>query len=402
LIHPVNGICSALVSKLLLQKEFGPTEKEDMMNLIGKHLTELDTPTLLLNFEKLRQNIDETAQFACERNVQLRPHIKTHKSIKIAQMQLECGALGITVAKIGEAEVMAAAGIKDILIAYPISSEQKINRLVDLLEMGVQLKVSVDSLEQLRFLQNGLEGKPFTLEVWIKVNSGLNRCGVEPGLEAVELAQAIQSLTSLRLGGIFTHAGQSYGASSLTDLEEIGRREAGAVVESALECERIGIPIPVRSVGSTPTYKISGSVEGITEVRPGNAVFFDAIQVGLGTTTIESCALTLLASVVGNYKDRIVFDTGSKSLCLDKGAHGNNTVQGFGTVIGHPEITIERLSEEHGVAVFSKETGLALNNKVQIIPNHACTVVNQFDEYVVHRGGIVIDVWKVDARGKVK
>jgi D-serine deaminase-like pyridoxal phosphate-dependent protein len=372
------------------------------MSLIGKHIIELDTPTLLLDLEKLQQNIDETARFARERNVQLRPHIKTHKSIKIAQMQLESGALGITVAKIGEAEVMAAAGIMDILIAYPISSGQKINKLVDLLEKGVQLKVSVDSLEQLRYLQKGIEGTPFIMEVWIKVNSGLNRCGVEPGQEAAELAKTIQSLANLRLGGIFTHAGQSYGASSFSEIEEIGRREAAAVVESALECERVGIPIPVRSVGSTPTYKISGSVEGITEVRPGNAVFFDAIQVGLGTTTIENCALTLLASVVGTYKDRIVFDTGSKSLCLDKGAHGNNTVQGYGTVIGHPEVMIERLSEEHGVAVLSKETGLALTDKVQIIPNHACTVVNQFDEYVVHRDGIVVDVWKVDARGKVK
>lgn len=372
------------------------------MNLIGKHITELDTPTLLLDLEKLQQNMEETARFASKSNVKLRPHIKTHKSVKIAQMQLESGAVGITVAKIGEAEVMAAAGIKDILIAYPISGEQKIERVVQLLEKGVQLKVSVDSLEQLRYLQKGLEGTPFKLEVWIKVNSGLNRCGVEPGGEAAGLAQAIQSLANLRLGGIFTHAGQSYGASSLAEIERIGLKEAAAVVESALECERLGIPIPVRSVGSTPTYKISGSVEGITEVRPGNAVFFDAIQVGLGITTVENCALTLLALVVGTYKDRIVFDTGSKSLCLDKGAHGNNTVQGFGTVIGHPEITIERLSEEHGVALFSKETDLKLNNKVQIIPNHACTVVNQFEEYVVHRGGIVVDVWKVDARGKVK
>jgi D-serine deaminase-like pyridoxal phosphate-dependent protein len=387
---------------LLLQKESGPTKKEVIMNLIGKHISELDTPTLLLDLEKLQKNIEEIAKFARKRNVQLRPHIKTHKSFKIAHMQLESGAVGITVAKIGEAEVMAAAGIKDILIAYPISSKRKIERLVHLLEKRVQLKVSVDHLEQLRYLQKGLDGTPYQLEVWIKVNSGLNRCGVEPGGEVADLAKAIQSLTNLRLGGIFTHAGQSYGASSLIEIEEIGRREAAAVMESALECESIGIPIPVRSVGSTPTYKISGTVEGVTEIRPGNAVFFDSIQVGLGTTTLENCALTLLASVVGTYKDRIVLDTGSKSLCLDKGAHGNNTVQGFGTVIGHPEMTIERLSEEHGVAVFSKETGLALNDNVQIIPNHACTVVNQFDEYVVHRDGMVVDVWKVDARGKVQ
>lgn len=372
------------------------------MRLIGKKIQDLDTPTLLLDLEILKQNIAETASFAKEKNIQLRPHIKTHKSVKIAQMQIESGAIGITTAKISEAEVMAAAGIKNILIAYPISSQLKIERLVQLLHQDVELKVAVDNLEQIKYLQKGLEDTPFQIEVWIKVNSGLNRCGVEPGRDIASLAQNILFLSKLKLGGIFTHAGQSYAATSLKEIKEIGKREATAILESVKECERLGVPIPVKSVGSTPTYKIAGSVEGITEIRPGNAVFFDAIQVGLGTTTVESCALTLLASVVGIYQDRIVLDTGSKSLCLDKGAHGNNTVNGFGHIIGHPEITIERLSEEHGVGSFSQKPKLALNDKVQIIPNHACTVVNQFDQYVVHQNGIVVDVWTVDARGRVQ
>ncbi|MHC0037537.1 D-TA family PLP-dependent enzyme [Pseudoneobacillus sp. C159] len=372
------------------------------MNEIGQKISDLDTPTLLLNLDKLKQNLAEMAEFAKAHNVQLRPHIKTHKSAKIAQMQLDSGAIGITTAKIGEAEVMAAAGINDILIAYPISSPQKIERLLQLLKKGVQLKVAVDSLEQMKFLQRGLESSPYQLEVWIKVNSGLNRCGVEPGMAAADLAQATLFLSKLKLGGIFTHAGQSYAATSLREVHEMAEREAEAVIESARECERRGIPIPVRSVGSTPTYKISGAVKGITEVRPGNAAFFDAIQVGLGTTVHDRCALTLLASVVGKYPDRIVFDTGSKSLNLDKGAHGNNTVQGFGHVIGHPEIAIQRLSEEHGVATFNGETGIALTDKVQIIPNHACTVANLFDQYVFHQDGVVVDIWPVDARGRLR
>jgi D-serine deaminase-like pyridoxal phosphate-dependent protein len=372
------------------------------MNIIGKPISELDTPSLLLDINKLERNIKETATFAHDNQIQLRPHIKTHKSVQIAKLQLASGAVGITTAKIGEAEVMAAAGIKDILIAFPISSEQKIARLIPLLEKGVQLKVAVDQLEQLRFLQKGIEGSPFILEVWIKVNSGLNRCGVEPGQEAVKLAKEIIVCSHLKLGGIITHAGHSYAATSLEQIEEIGKKEALAVVESAQACEQEGIPIPIRSVGSTPTYQISGLVKGITEVRPGNAVFFDNIQIGLGTTTIDHCAVTLLASVVGKYKDRIIFDTGSKSLCLDKGAHGHSTVQGYGCIINHPEISIERLSEEHGVGIFTKEPIFKINDKVQIIPNHACTVVNQFDHYVVHQNGIVIDVWKVDARGRVQ
>lgn len=362
----------------------------------------VDTPTLLVDYQKLLKNINEIADFANQQGVSYRPHIKTHKSIKIAQMQVASGAIGVTTAKISEAEVMAAGGIKDILIAYPISNPDKINRLIKLLKIGVQLKVAIDNPESLRYLQSGLEHTPYTLEVWIKVNSGLNRCGVEPGEEAVLLAKAIKNHSKLKLGGIFTHAGHSYAAKSYEEIQNIGLQEGLAVVESAKRCEQAGIPIPVRSVGSTPTFKIAGKVPGITEIRPGNAVFFDAIQAGLGVTNIENCAVTLLASVVGVYKDRIVFDTGSKCLCLDKGAHGNQTVSGFGRIIGHPEVLIERLSEEHGVGVLVQESNLKLNDKVQIIPNHACAVVNQFEEYVVHENGQVVDIWEVDARGMVK
>lgn len=370
---------------------------------IGQPIEELDTPTLLLDLEKLKANIAEMAAFAKTNGIKLRPHIKTHKSTTIAKMQVEAGAVGVTTAKVGEAEVMASAGIKDILIAYPISSDIKLKRIVLLLEQGVHLKIAVDSHEQLQILEEFLRQSPYVLEVWIKVNSGLNRCGVEPGVEVVELAKEISLASKLRLGGIFTHAGHSYAAKDLAEIEAIGLAEGRAVAESAAACEKEGIPIPVRSVGSTPTYKIAGKVKGINEVRPGNAVFFDAIQAGLRVSSFEHCALSLLATVVGKYQDsRIVLDTGSKTLCLDKGAHGNQTVTGFGHVVGHPEITIERLSEEHGVGILSGKTPLQLNNKVQIIPNHACTVVNQFDQYVVHENGKVIDVWEIEARGKVR
>ncbi|HAQ08487.1 MAG TPA: alanine racemase [Bacillus bacterium] len=363
-------------------------------------VTSLDTPALLLDYGKLVKNINEMASFAEKHHLSYRPHIKTHKSVEIAKLQLKAGAVGITAATIFEAEAMAAGGIDDILIAYPISSPDKIKRLIKLLQKGVKLKISVDSTEQLAYLQRELEHTPFTLEVWIKVNSGLNRCGVEPGMEALFLAKEISAKSKLMLGGIFTHAGHSYAASAFSEIEQIGVQEGVAVAESAAECEKAGIPVPVRSVGSTPTYKSAGKVPGITEIRPGNAVFFDMIQVGLGVASINNCALTVLASVVGVYQDRIVFDTGSKTLCLDKGAHGNQTVKGFGHIIGHPEITLERLSEEHGIGSYSQESSIKLNDKVKIIPNHACTVANQFEEYFVHENGKVLDVWKVDGRGR--
>lgn len=367
---------------------------------------DLDTPTLLLDKPILLANIRNMSDFAKENKVNLRPHIKTHKSVEIAKMQMEHGAIGLTTAKLEEAEDMASAGITDILVAYPISSPLKIERVICLLHKGVDLKIAVDNLEQIKLLQKALARSGAILEVWIKVNSGLNRCGVEPGESVVKLAKAVLLLSSLRLGGVFTHAGHSYGARSPEELERIAFAEAKAVVSSAEACEAAGIPVPVRSVGSTPTYRLSGKVEGITEVRPGNAVFFDSIQVGLGVAEREECALSVLASVVGVYEDRIVLDAGSKTLCLDKGAHGLDSVKGFGYVVGHPELTIERLSEEHGVGVFGGERGkssiLRLNDKVRIIPNHACTVANMFDEYTVVEGERVVDRWKVDARGKRK
>ncbi|MBM6616546.1 D-TA family PLP-dependent enzyme [Bacillus suaedaesalsae] len=363
---------------------------------------ELDTPTLLLDKHKMQRNLEDIFKFARQNGLSVRPHSKTHKSGYIAELQQEAGAVGITTAKIGEAEVMAHAGIRDILIAYPVSSSIKIERLIHLLRNGTRLKIAVDQKEQLHFLQKGLEHCGEILEVWIKVNSGLNRCGVNPGKEVLSLAEQIQLLPNLKLGGIFTHAGHSYAAVSVKEIEKIGKNEGLAVSESAKLCEVNGIPIPVRSVGSTPTYKIAGKVNGITEIRPGNAIFFDMIQVGLGVTTLENCALSVLASVVGVYNNRIVVDTGSKILCLDKGAHGNTTVNGFGHIVGHPNLLIERLSEEHGIVSFTGDHSLKLNDKVRIIPNHACVVVNQNEEYVVHQQNCVLETWKVDARGKVK
>lgn len=316
--------------------------------------------------------------------------------------QIEYGACGITVAKLSEAEVMAKAGITDILIAYPLSSPLKLRKLASLLPLA-KITLAVDDPKQAERIHQCLEHTASAIDVWIKVDTGLHRCGVEPGKETVALAKEISKYPKLRLQGLFTHAGHSYAASSVQEIERIGIYEGQAIAESAEWCEKEGIPIRHRSVGSTPTFRISGKQPGITEVRPGNAVFFDAIQVGLGVATFEQCALRLLSSVVSlRPQERVVLDTGSKSLSLDQGAHGNATVKGFGHVVDHPELTLQRLSEEHGIAAVARHTNLALADRVQIIPNHACTVVNLFDSYVLHRKGTVVGEWRIDARGKVQ
>lgn len=366
-------------------------------------ITQLDTPSLLLDVDRMEANIKRIDRFAKEQGIAWRPHIKTHKSIEIAKRQVANGACGITVAKVAEAEVMAKGGITNILIAYPLASQTKLERVAALLPLATII-LTIDSAEQAQHVQAFFHQIGQDVEVWIKVDSGLRRCGVDPGEPTLQLAQHVsEHCPNLKLRGLYTHAGHSYASSSYEQIEKIGQYEGECIVASAELCEKHGIPIEVRSVGSTPTFQIAGRVPGITEIRPGNAVFYDAIQVGLGVASHADCALRLIATVVSQRPgERLVFDTGSKSLSLDQGAHGNATVKGFGHVVDHPEIVIQRLSEEHGVASVEGSTTLGLLDRVQIIPNHACTVMNLFDEVHVVRGGEVIDTWRVDARGNVR
>lgn len=363
------------------------------------NIFELDTPSLLLNLNTLEENIKRIVDFTNTHHVNYRPHVKTHKSVDIAKMLIEQGAVGITVATVGEAETMVAGGIQDILIAFPIASKAKLERVEGIMS-DAHIILTVDDSEQVSLINDYFEAKNLQVDVWMKVNSGLDRCGVEPE-EAVNVAKHVKKMPAVSLQGIYTHAGHSYAATSQEKLEEIARAEAEAVLASTDVCEKAGIPIKHRSVGSTPTYQLSGAVDGITEVRPGNAVFFDMVQVGLGVATVTNCALSVLSSVASIKSNRIVIDAGSKTLNLDKGAHGNESVVGHGYIKEHPELTIERLSEEHGVIPISGEVpNIQITDKLTIIPNHACPVVNLFDHYYVHRDGHIVDKWKVHARGR--
>lgn len=360
----------------------------------------VDTPALLLDIDQMEKNILDIIEFSKTYNVAYRPHIKTHKSINIAKKQIEFGAVGVTVAKVGEAEVMVHGGIKDILIAYPIATAKKLERVKKLMEHA-SITIAVDSIEQATILQEFFKDHHQTLDVWIKVNSGLNRCGVEPTAEVVELAKYLVQSPSLSLTGIFTHAGHSYAATEEEQMNTIANEEAEAVLKSVALCEEVGIQIKHRSIGSTPTFKQAGKVDGITEIRPGNAVFYDMVQVGLNVANQDQCALTVLSSVVSVKENRLVIDAGSKTLALDQGAHGNQSIVGHGFIKEHPNLTIERLSEEHGVIPIKGKSNVQINDRMQIIPNHACTVVNLFNTYMLHRDGKIVEQWTIDARGRI-
>lgn len=359
---------------------------------------DLDTPCLLLDLDVLEKNLMKMQSKADEHKVQLRPHMKTHKMISLAQKQIDHGAIGITVAKVGEAEVMAQGGIKDIFIANQVVTSQKIDRIVKL-AAKIKLSVGIDSLEGGKRLSEAFSSLGSSLSYLIEINTGLNRCGVKPKEEAWELYQKLQELPGLFYQGIFTHAGHAYGAKSVTEVKKISDEECRLMEETRQFFKQRGVFSSQISIGSTPTMSVWQGYEGITEIRPGNYVFNDATQVSLGCALPENCALTVLATVISVSRRRAVIDAGSKVFALDRGAHGKDTLLGHGVIIGKNSI-LACLSEEHGVIDIHPNDTFFVGEVLRIIPNHSCTVINLFDQvYGISRGRVKGE-FSIEARGK--
>ncbi len=359
---------------------------------------ELDTPTMLVDEALMELNISEMQSLARSLGCQLRPHIKTHKTPQIAMRQIAAGARGITCAKLGEAEVMADAGVEDILMAYPVVTPIKLQRLLNVMER-TRMIVAVDDLATAEIMAATMNRNDRTLEVYVEVNTGQNRAGKKWGEEAVDLAVAIARLPGLRLIGIMTHEGQTHTLPA--DQIAEGAREAGRkLVDTAEQIRRHGVEITEVSVGSTPSSPYTASVGGVTEMRPGTYVFRDTTGFLYGLYGPERCAARVLATVVAHpAPDRAILDSGSKTLALDM-SHGH---PGHGYIVGHGNSRIDRLSEEHGVVVIAEDDpGFTIGERVEVIPNHICPSVNLFDMLTVIRDGKVIDTWAIAARGKIQ
>ncbi len=369
-------------------------------DVVGCRIEDLDTPAVLVDLDRLDRNVQEMARFAAQHAVALRPHCKTHKSPAIARRQLRAGARGITVAKLDEAEAMLEAGIDDIFVAYEIVGPRKVERLLALNRRG-RVSSAVDSLAGAAAVSRAAVRAGRSLDVLIEVDCGLGRCGVEPGRLTVGLAQAVVGLPGLRMTGVFTHAGHVYSATGRGEVQAIGRAEGEVMVETADQMRRVGLDVAVVSIGSTPTARIGGRVPGVTEIRPGNYVFFDRMQVALGAATEEDCALTILSTVISRpMPDRAVIDAGSKVFSSDKGAHGAGGVEGYGQILGHRAI-VGRLSEEHGI-VELRGADLPVGDRVRVLPNHACAVVGLANRLLGVRGGIVRELFALPSRGGVQ
>jgi len=361
--------------------------------------TAFDTPGLVVSEDILHKNIAEMAAFAKSVGVNLRPHIKTHKTPQITRLQLAAGAIGITCAKVGEAEVMVEqAGVQDVLIAYPTIGEEKFRRIVALLERA-RIIVAVDSIDAAKAMSRSMAKYDRVLDVSIEVNTGQNRSGKKAGDEAVNFALEIARLPNLRIQGIMTHEGQ---INPLPPGElEIGALAAGrTMVEIAERIRAHGIELPTVSVGSTPAAIYTPTVPGITEMRPGTYVFNDNSTFRHGRIGVAQCAARHVATVVSRQsRTHAVLDTGQKSLGMDKSA----SHPGHGYIVGHPNVTITTLSEEHGVCeVPEDEANFEVGDRVEVIPNHICPTVNLMDELFIARNGKIVDTWTIAARGKVR
>jgi len=367
-------------------------------------LNQLPTPQVLIDQRRALRNIDRVQQLASAAGVRLRPHAKTHKSPTVAGWQIERGAVGICCAKVGEAEVFADAGVKDIRLPYPVNPSNA-PRVLALMERAA-ISIIVDHLAVARGWSEAMQRAGRTLDVLVKVDVGFHRCGIDPDGDPLGFIAAIAAMPGLRLCGLLSHAGHAYHASSQDELRSIAAAEAAMLLAIRDRAAASGIALDEISVGATPTLRFSVGEKGPTELRPGNYVYFDRTQVSLGAAAIDDCALTVLATVVSKpAADRIILDCGSKTLTNDQ-ARGITKAAGYGAVLTaqggvDDSLTIERLSEEHATVRVTGATTLEPGDRVRVLPNHSCVVSNLVDAVRLVDDERVIETLPVAARGRI-
>ncbi|MCP3738073.1 alanine racemase [Rossellomorea sp. BNER] len=360
------------------------------------------TPYIVIDETILLKNIRKMSKLAKVNKINLRPHIKTHKIPHIAKLQLAEGAVGITVAKISEAKVMASYGIDDIFIAYPVVTPSKAEEVCQLNQQLANLIVGVDSLEGAKVLNECAKKYQQKLQVRLEIDTGLKRTGVQYQ-EATLLAKQIVELESLTLQGIFTFKGAVYNGEATTDTALAGQEEGKLMVDVANEIREAGISIDDISVGSTPTAASVAAVKGITEIRPGTYVFNDAMQVRLGVSEWEDCAAHVVTTIVSRpSEDRAVIDGGSKTFATDVQPNfAPLHLKGFGSIQEYPEAEFVRMNEEHGV-IHTSDPNLKIGEQVKIIPNHICSTINLHNYVYLKKENNEYQKLLIEARGMIQ
>ena len=360
---------------------------------------EIDTPALLVDLDKMEDNLQRVADYTRAHGLRLRPHTKTHKSPRIGRQQLDLGAAGLTVAKVGEAEVMLGAAPDDMLVAYPVIGPAKLGRLMAVARR-TRVTVSLDSLCAARQLSDAAHSAGVNVGVLAETDVGLGRVGVTPGVELLELARGIQRLPGLTLEGITFYPGH------IKDNGEEGQKALAALggqIQSILDdFRKARIAVGIVSGGSTPSLFHSHELPGLNEIRPGTYVFNDWNTVMSGAATEEQCAATLLVTVVSTARPgQIIVDGGSKTFSSDR-LSGSTEVT-FGHVVEAPAAVFHKMNEEHGyIDVRGCDRRFEIGERLHIIPNHICVAVNLHERVYGIRGETVEDIWEVAGRGKLQ
>ena len=348
------------------------------------------TPALLLDLDVLERNLSRMADRCARLGVALRPHIKTHKCLEIAQRQRALGARGITVSTLYEAGIFAEHGFEDITWAFPV----QLTRLDEVRELGerITLRLVVDTKEAVE----ALESLGLPLHVWIKVDCGYHRAGVDPDSPgALELARSLAGSSRLAFDGILTHAGHTYEARGREAVADVAEDERQVMTGFAERLRGEGIEVPEVSVGSTPGMWTVRGLEGITEARPGNYAFNDFEQVIIGGCEARDCAVTVLASVVSAQpgRDWCITDAGALALSKDPGFADSmgEVFEDYEAGVLSGETRLTALSQEHGFLSVPRPVG----SRVRVLPNHSCLTAACFDEYLVVRGPEIVDRWKI-------
>jgi D-serine deaminase-like pyridoxal phosphate-dependent protein len=343
-------------------------------------VTALETPVPVIDLDVVERNLARMQAYADRHGLALRPHIKTHKLPRFAQAQVALGAVGITCQKLGEAEVMADAGLDDILISYPLIGADKARRLAALAQR-VTMRAAIDNplaLETVA-LAGREAGRP--IGVLVEFDSGMHRTGVTTVDEALALIAQLRAADGLRFDGLMTYP------------------SSAATTEFVRAVQEAGVDLPVVSGGGTPHAAQAHEIAGVTELRVGTYIYNDRTLLELGAAGLADCALVVHATVVSRPTEtRAILDCGSKTLSSDLIPRGASA--GYGLLIDYPDAVIERLSEEHGMVDLSGcAVKPALGERVRVLPNHVCVVTNLHNEVVVSRNGLVEGIWPVAARG---
>jgi D-serine deaminase-like pyridoxal phosphate-dependent protein len=359
------------------------------------HLDSLETPVPVVDLDRLTHNLDRMAAYVTLHGLRLRPHVKTHKAPRVATEQLQRGAIGLTCATPHELAVMAAV-CDDLLLAYPPVGAARLERLLDL-PAHVRLTVAADSVESIPALGLAARLAGRDVAVYVEVDLGMRRVGVPSADAAIAVARAVRATESLDFAGLLFYPGH---VRDHVTAQAAGLARLAADLEMLqAHFDEAGLPLREISGGSTPLAWRMHEVPGVTEVRPGTYVYNDRTTAAIGASDWDDCALTVLATVVSTaVPGQAVVDAGSKALAREP-LRGEG--DGWAAVLDRPDVRVTRMSEEHGILDLSgTDWRPRVGDRVRLVPNHVCLVVQQFDDIVGVRGDSVETVWPVAARGR--